>query len=180
MTACDCRAYGGSLFNPDRFPFLEGRAVSASEQNDDEATPLPINNRTVLHLLEALQILRVKVPGGGPAEAWGLSFRSLDVEQIGHVYEGLLDHVAVRASEPVLGLSGTLDKEPEVPLSTLKGEQAKGPDVIVAFLKDATKRTPNAIQRSLESEPDSFQSQQLISACGNDLSSMNRCCPSLE
>jgi len=30
----------------------------------------------------------VKVPGGGPAEARRLSFRALDIEQIGHVYEG--------------------------------------------------------------------------------------------
>ena len=96
-------AYGGRLFDPDRFPFLEGRKPKTSWQ-DTEATPLPVNNRTVLHLLEALQLLQVKVPGGGPAEARRLSFRALDIEQIGHVYEGLLDHTAKRATEPTLGL----------------------------------------------------------------------------
>jgi len=65
----------------------------------------------VLHLLNALQILQIKVPGGGAAEARRLSFRALDIEQIGHVYEGLLDHTAKRATEPVLGLKGSKDKE---------------------------------------------------------------------
>ena len=55
------------------------------------------------------------MPGGGHAESRRLSFRALDIEQIGHVYEGLLDHTAKRATEPVLGLSGTKDKEPEIP-----------------------------------------------------------------
>ena len=68
------------------------------------ATPLPVNNRTVLHLLEALQVLQVqgarRRPGRGPA---AVSFRALDIEQIGHVYEGLLDHTAKRATEPMPG-----------------------------------------------------------------------------
>src|SRR5262249_23619887 len=53
-------AYGGRLFDPDRFPLLEGRRPGTSWR-DAEATPLPVNNRTVLHLLEALQLLQVKV-----------------------------------------------------------------------------------------------------------------------
>src|SRR5436305_2192202 len=118
-------AYGGRLFHPDRFPFLEGRK-SGTSWLDTEATPLPVNNRTVLHLLEALQVLQVKVPGGGPAEARRLSFRALDIEQIGHVYEGLLDHTARRAKEPYLGLVGTKDKEPEVPLAELERLRASG------------------------------------------------------
>lgn len=46
-------AYGGNLFDPNRFPFLEG-----------DQQPLQVDNRTVLHLLEALQILQDKLPGG--------------------------------------------------------------------------------------------------------------------
>ncbi len=112
-------AYGGTLFDPDRFPFLEGRAAGTT-WTETPAKPLGINNRVVLHLLEALQILQVKVPGGGPAEARRLSFRALDIEQIGHVYEGLLDHTAKRAGEVVLGLAGAKGKEPEIPLSKLE------------------------------------------------------------
>ena len=96
-------AYGGDLFDPDRFPFLEGRPKNTSWRTTP-ARPLPIHNRTVLHLLEALQRLTVRLPGG-PAESRRLSFRALGIEQIGHVYEGLLDHTAVRASGPVLALT---------------------------------------------------------------------------
>lgn len=110
-------AYGGSLFDPDRYPFLEGREAG-SRWRETAAHPLAVNNRVVLHLLEALQLLRVKVPGGGPAEARRVSFRALDIEQIGHVYEGLLDHTARRTAEPVLGLDGK--KEPEIPLARLE------------------------------------------------------------
>ena len=90
------------------------------------ADPLPINNRVILHLLEALQMLQVKLRGA-PAEARRLSFRALDIEQIGHVYEGLLDHTALRAGEPVLGLAGTKDKEPEVGLAELERRRTKDP-----------------------------------------------------
>ena len=53
-------AYGGHLFDPDRFPFLEGR-LAGTHWRDTPARPLPVDNRTVLHLLEALQFLQVKV-----------------------------------------------------------------------------------------------------------------------
>ncbi len=112
-------AYGGHLFDPDRYPFLEGRAPGTSWQ-ETPAELLAINNRTVLHLLEALQFLQVKVPGGGPTERRRLSFRALDIEQIGHVYEGLLDHTARRATTAILGLFGSIANESEVALETLE------------------------------------------------------------
>ena len=108
---------------------------------------MPVNNRTVLHLLEALQILQVKVPGGGPAEARRLSFKALDVTQIGHVYEGLLDHTAKRADQPVLGLVGAKDQETEIPLAELERLQAKGEDELVTARKAETGRSPCALQK---------------------------------
>lgn len=141
-------AYGGGLFDPDRYPFLEGRGEKSAWRTVP-ADPLPIHNRTVLHLLDALQVLQVKVPGGGPAEARRLSFRALGVEQIGHVYEGLLDHTAVRAKEPVLGLKGPKDREEEVPLSQLEAQRAKGPEAFVAWLADATNRSSKALQKEV-------------------------------
>jgi hypothetical protein len=93
-------AYGGGLFDPDRFPFLEGRPAGTSWR-DTPVQPLEITNRTVLHLLEALQMRPVRAPGG-EIEAEGLSFGALDVEQIGHVYEGLLDLTARRAERPLV------------------------------------------------------------------------------
>lgn len=159
-------AYGGHLFDPDRFPFLEGRGVGTSWRMD-QAQPVPIDNRTVLHLLEALQILQVKVPGGGGVEPRRLSFRALDIEQIGHVYEGLLDHTAVRAKEPVLGLQGSKDREPEVPLATLEALAAKGESVLVTFLQEQTARSPKAIANALK--PDLLaDTNALLIACDND------------
>jgi hypothetical protein len=52
-------AYSGNLFNPDRFMFLEGRKPGTSWRNTP-ANPLPVNNRTVLHLLRSLQYLEMQ------------------------------------------------------------------------------------------------------------------------
>ena len=169
-------AYGGSLFDPDRFPFLEGRPAN-TRWYTSQAQPLPVNNRTVLHLLEALQMLQVKVPGGGGGEARRLSFRALDIEQIGHVYEGLLDHVAIRATQPVLGLQGTKDKEPEIPLSELEAQQANGQTVLIEYLREQTGRTTSALTNGLNGEIDAFRASRLRRACGNDEALYQRVLP---
>lgn len=158
------RAYGGSLFDPDRFPFLEGRKFGTSWKNT-EATPLPVNNRTVLHLLEALQVLRSRLPGGGAVETRKLSFRALDIEQIGHVYEGLLDHTAKRATDPALGLAGTRDKEPEVPLAELETIAAKGEKELLKFLKEETGRSEPALKKGLNAEIEDQLASRFRTAC---------------
>jgi hypothetical protein len=160
-------AYGGNLFNPDRFPFLEGRMRDTCWR-ESEATPLPVNNRTVLHLLEALQVLQVRLPGGGPAEARRLSFRSLDIEQIGQVYEGLLDHTAKRATEPVLGFQGTRDKEPEIPLAELERIAASGEEKFLEFLKEETGRSEPALKKALKAETDIQLLSRFRTACQGD------------
>ena len=157
-------AYGGSLFNPDRFPFLEGRK-SGTCWKDTEATPLPVSNRTVLHLLEALQVLQVRIPGGGALEARRLSFRSLDIEQIGHVYEGLLDHTAKRATEPVLGLQGTRNREPEIPLSELEKLAANDEKRLIEFLNDETGKSEPAIKKALSAEIEAQLASKFHTAC---------------
>ena len=134
-------AYGGDLFDPDAFPFLEGRFEGHDE-------PIAVDNRTVLHLLESLQILRIKVAGGG-FEPRRLSFKAIEVEQIGHVYEGLLDHQAVRSLSTVLGLEGTKNKEPEILLEDLEALAAQGEEVLVKFLKKETGRGESALKKLL-------------------------------
>ena len=134
-------AYGGDLFDPDAFPFLEGRFEGHDE-------PIAVDNRTVLHLLESLQILRIKVAGGG-FEPRRLSFKAIEVEQIGHVYEGLLDHQAVRSLSTVLGLEGTKNKEPEILLEELEALAAQGEEVLVKFLKKETGRGEAALKKLL-------------------------------
>lgn len=166
-------AYGGRLFDPDRFPFLEGRMQKRSWK-DTEATPLPVNNRTVLHLLEALQLLQVKLPGGGPAEARRLSFRALDIEQIGHVYEGLLDHTAKRAAEPMLGLIGK--KEPEVALRLMEQEREKGDKSFFEFLKKEC-GSARKWEKYLDTELEDQQERRLRTACGNNEKLFERVSP---
>ncbi|MBX3000928.1 MAG: hypothetical protein KF893_20570 [Caldilineaceae bacterium] len=214
-------AYGGSLFDPNEFPFLEGRGARSigaklrtresagdftcgeespalarltresagdftrgeespalARLGDDSPTsplasrpsPLRINNRTVLHLLEALQFLQMDAPGGG-RQAQRLSFRALDIEQIGHVYEGLLDHTAVRAADTVLGLQGTRNQEPEIALAALEAflTQRRDPSALIDFLRQQTGRSANALRNALTAPPpDLLADARLRTACNND------------
>ncbi|WP_242392201.1 Eco57I restriction-modification methylase domain-containing protein [Anaeromyxobacter oryzisoli] len=161
-------AYGGTLFDPDRFPFLEGRATG-TRWRDVPAAPIQVSDRTVYHLLRLLQVLEMGMPGGG-REARRLSFRALDVEQIGHVYEGLLDHTAVRAPEPVLGLEGAKGVEPEIPLSAIVMAHDRGEDDLVAFLEEETGRSGKTLRKlvSEASEADIEATSRLLQACAND------------
>ncbi|MCI0390957.1 MAG: restriction endonuclease, partial [Acidobacteria bacterium] len=164
-------AYGGSLFDPDHFPFLEGREPGV-QWRDTEASPIPIDNRTVLHLLEALQFLEMKVPGGW--ETRRLSFRSLGVEQIGHVYEGLLDHTAKRAMSPVLGLIGAKNLEPEVELKELERRRDQSEDALVEYLNGVTQRSETTLRKAVVAGTDPNNKldpqtlHKLLTACDND------------
>ncbi|MCK6478839.1 MAG: BREX-1 system adenine-specific DNA-methyltransferase PglX [Planctomycetes bacterium] len=167
-------AYGGSLFDPDRFPFLEGRTRGTSWR-DTLADPLPVHDRTVLHLLEALQLLQVKV-GRGPSEAQRVSFRALDIEQIGHIYEGLLDHTARRADAPVLGLAGARGQEPEVPLPVLEEHRTRGIESLLEFLTEQTGRSEKALRGAVSYEVPS-DDHRFVVACDNDTSLLQRVRP---
>lgn len=109
-------AYDGSIFDPDTYPWME------------HTTPLlPIDDRTVLHMLQAVQ--EVRVGKGKDREVRTLSFRALDVEQIGYVYEGLLSFDGRRATEHMVGLIGPEGLEHEVPLRELESLAAKAGSV---------------------------------------------------
>lgn len=123
-------AYGGSLFDPERFPFLTATDASGT-------LLLTVSDRVMLHVLRSLQTARLK-----GQEARRLSFRDIDVEQIGYIYEGLLGYTCTRAEETVLGLLGKEGEEPELPLSVLNGlaeqhaEDADLARVIIAWIKE--------------------------------------------
>jgi hypothetical protein len=152
-------AYGGGLFDPDRFPFLEGRPPGTSWR-DVPASPLPVDDRTMLHVLDALQTLE---QGGARVL---LSYRSLDVEQIGHVYETLLEHTAVRVSDTALALGGK--REPEPTLSEIEVWAREGEDVLVERLAKAMGRSASAVRKALDREVDDERRGRLRAACGND------------
>ncbi len=151
-------ALGGSLFDPDRFPFLEGR-LKGSNWKSDPATPLPIDNRTVLLLLDAVQLFRGRT----------LSYRALDVEQIGYVYEGLLERTVVRAKEVTLDLNATKNaKKPWVCLDELETASAIGSDAVSALLKERTGSSASRVANDLAKPVDEADADKLLSACHGD------------
>lgn len=158
------QAYGGSLFDPDRYPFLEGRAAG-TQWRSTPGEPLAVNNRVTLHLLNSLQRLRTNV--GGATETRRVSFRALGVEQIGHVYEGLLDHTVARAMEVVLGIRGTRKKETEIALSTLETLLAQGEDKLLDHLKEETGRSLPALRKEFNTGG-IWDEHKLLHACNHD------------
>lgn len=100
-------AYGGSLFDPERFPFLSARTERGT-------LALGVSDLVMLHVLGAVQEAEIK--GEGRRR---ISFRDIDVEQIGYIYEGLLGYTCQRADSTTLGLLGPSGAEPEMPLDVL-------------------------------------------------------------
>lgn len=167
-------ALGGSLFDPDRFPFLEGRP-SGTSWRDTPANPLPIDNRTSLLLLEALQILE---------QARGarlLSYRALDVEQIGHVYEGLLEYTVAQVSEVSLGLIGSKKaSHPIIALRELETLHAGGASAAAAELAEITGRNATTLKNALARTVDESSLPRLVQACGGDEKLARRVLPFAE
>lgn len=164
-------ALGGSLFDPDRFPFLEGRA-KGSCWKEDSARPLPIDNRTVLLLLEAIQ----------QYEGRTLSYRALDVEQIGYVYEGLLERTVGQTELVTVELVGGKGaKKTLYALEELEALHQRGGEVLAEALSvaDAIKRGGGAIRKDLERSIDAVQANRLLTACAGDEGLRDRALPFL-
>ena len=164
-------ALGGSLFDPDRFPFLEGR-TQGSDWKVDPARPLPIDNRTVLLLLEAIQ----------QYEGRTLSYRALDVEQIGYVYEGLLERTVARTERVTVELSGGKGaKKTLYGLEELEALHHRGVEVLIDALSgaDAVKRGSGAIRKDLERSGDAAQTNRLLTVCAGDEELRDRALPFL-
>ncbi|MET9674722.1 DNA methyltransferase [Streptomyces sp. NPDC006482] len=123
-------AYDGSIFDPNAFPWLEGRGTGA----DDPTDPLPIDDRTVLHMLQSVQY--VSIGTGKKRERRRLTFRTLDVEQIGYVYEGLLSYQGRRAEDTIVGLVGKPGMEAEVLLTRLESLSRTHGDGLGAALSE--------------------------------------------
>lgn len=152
-------AMGGSLFDPDRYPFLEGRG-SSSNWLTDAADPLPIDDRTVLLMLDAIQSF----------EGRTLSYRALDVEQIGHVYEGLLERTVQQIDEVTLELRGSAQaKSPKATLRELAEIRLDGQEALIEVLKERTGRSVPALRRDLQRSRDSHLSAALLTACRGDV-----------
>jgi hypothetical protein len=99
----------GGLFDPDRYPFLEGRPAVRGRQKGERIEPPRVPDGTVFRALEKLLVL----------DGERLSYRALDVEQIGSVYQTMMGFrletatgrsLAIKAAKR-LGAPTTIDLE---------------------------------------------------------------------
>ncbi len=102
----------GQLFNPDTYPFLEGRPYRVTRVLGERIEPPRVSDGVVYRVLEDLLLLAGE----------RLSYRSLDVEQIGSVYEGIMGFeierafgpsIALRPQHVVVNLRELLDAKPK-------------------------------------------------------------------
>lgn len=160
-------ALGGSLFDPDRYPFLEGRR-KGTKWRIDPAVPLPIDDRTVLLLLEAIQTF----------DGRALSYRALDVEQIGYVYEGLLERTVRRVEDVTLELeSSGKAKNPNVTLGEVESARLNGDSRLIEILKQRSGRSQSAIENAFNREVDDRLVGRLLTACRGDVELRDRILP---
>jgi hypothetical protein len=124
----EMQAYDGTLFDPKRHPWM----------------PLTVDDRTVLHMLRAVQTVTIA------GERRTVSFATLQVEQIGYVYEGLLSFGGYRATEVMVGLTGRDGREAKVSLSELEALLA-GPDP-AAHIAEAFKGSGIGTVRAISSK----------------------------
>ena len=84
----------GELFDPDAYSFLEGRLENSSYKDGIlESLPL-VSDDVIERVLNKLLILDGQI----------LSYRSLDVEQIGSVYEGIMGFTVEKTKGPSFGI----------------------------------------------------------------------------
>lgn len=160
-------ALGGSIFDPDRYPFLEGRK-KGTKWRTDPADPLPIDDRTVLLLLEAIQTFDGRT----------LSYRALDVEQIGYVYEGLLERTVRRVEDVTLELeSSGKAKNPRVTFGEVESARLVGKPRLIKILKQRSGRSPSAVEKALKREVDDRLVGRLLTACRGDVELRDRIRP---
>ncbi|MQS37636.1 DNA methyltransferase [Streptomyces katsurahamanus] len=142
-------AYGGSLFDPKQFAWLER---------------LKVTDRVVFAMLDALVKLKRTTPAGKITSTERLSYKGLDVEQIGHVYEGLLEHSAIRLDETRLGLKGK--NGVDVKLAELEEWVAAGQ--LQAKTAKLAGMTAKQFTSAIATEPTGTQIGTLDAACDND------------
>lgn len=137
-------AYGGSLFDPERFPWMEGAGQNG--------LAIRVTDRVMLEVLRSVQFAETGT--GRSVTRQKLSFRDIDVEQIGYIYEGLLGYTCARVPEGVivLGVAGKTGSEPEISLDKLEelylaadGDDSALAKKLIEFWK---KTQPGAVAKS--------------------------------
>jgi N-6 DNA Methylase len=128
-------ARGGKLFDPDAFPFLEGRNPG---EPLSAAKVLPVRDGPLLRILEGLMTLEARSIGGERVRE-RLSYRSLDVEQIGSVYETVMGFTVEATPGRSLAIRAGKNNGTPVFVDLDKLAAAKGKERI-KFLKEEADR----------------------------------------
>ncbi|MBD2541467.1 DNA methyltransferase [Coleofasciculus sp. FACHB-SPT36] len=84
----------GQLFDPNEYSFLEGRPPKTNYQEFERIEPPRVSDGVIHRVLQGLLVL----------DGERLSYRSLDVEQIGSVYEAIMGYEVERATAPSIGV----------------------------------------------------------------------------
>jgi hypothetical protein len=84
----------GKLFDPDAYPFLEGRPYHSKREVGQRLQPPRISDGVIYRVLTNLLLL----------DGEQLSYRAFDVEQIGSVYEAMMGYALLVATGPSVGL----------------------------------------------------------------------------
>jgi len=153
-------AHGGQLFDPDRYPMLEGREKDGSWPIESPEPPR-VSDAVVREVLRSLKYAK----SDGSRQL--VSYRTLAVEQIGHMYEGLLDRRVVRApmDDVLFMLQGSSKvKEPE-PLRGAEVEGLEKADLLKLIAKH-TGRTRKTLKNLLEKPEDRIRLRDAGTADG--------------
>ncbi len=151
----------GRLFNPDTWDFLEGRPYGDVLDRSKKVAAPRISDGVVYRVLENLMVL----------DGERISYRALDVEQIGSVYEAMMGFelrqakgpsIALRPDHVVINLAELLTQKPADRLKALRDEARCEPtgkagdavkaagtpeDLIAALGKRVSPRTRNIIAK---------------------------------
>jgi N-6 DNA Methylase len=130
----------GGLFDPHRYPFLEGRPAIGARQKSERIEPPRVPDGTVFRALEKLLVL----------DGERLSYRALDVEQIGSVYQTMMGFRLETATGRSLAIRATkrLGAPTTVDLDRLLEVEAGKRD---RWLKDVADRDlPAAVKAALK------------------------------
>lgn len=134
-------AHGGHLFDPDAYPLLEGRSRDGDWLLEPPSPP-KLSDNIVREILRSLKYARV----AGVRQV--VSYRTLAVEQIGHMYEGLLELQAARAPDDCgLFLLEPTAKAAEPLLSQLEVDGCTSEDEVIDLIARVTGRTKVQVQR---------------------------------
>ncbi|MDP2321204.1 MAG: N-6 DNA methylase [Acidobacteriota bacterium] len=147
----------GRLFDPDSYPFLEGRPAGSHRSTAEIVHPPHVSDGAVFRILRNLLIL----------DGERLSYRALDVEQIGSVYEAMMGFALRQAAGPaiavlpkhiVFDIRELLDQEPKARAKWLQ-EQAEAKltgdaiakaktvdDVVAALGRRVSPHTPHVLK----------------------------------